>query len=52
MARGDTKRNIDPEGSTSRHLEIDTRSAERVLAEKLLAQAREDHVPSSVGLDF
>jgi transposase-like protein len=44
MARGDTKRNLDPEGSTSRELEIDTRSAERVLAEKLLAQAREDGI--------
>jgi putative transposase len=44
MARIGTKRNIDPESSTSQELEIDTRPAERVLAERLLAQAREDGI--------
>ncbi len=44
MARIGTKRNIDPEEPTGRELVFDERTAEQVLAEQLVARAREEGV--------
>jgi transposase-like protein len=44
MARIGTKRNIDPEEPPGREVVFDDRSAEQVLAEQLVARAREEGV--------
>ena len=44
MARIGTKRDIDPEEPTGRELVFDERTAEQVLAEQLVARAREEGV--------